>query len=168
MHELRFTGQTNPPSNREAKAWVRLPNDMPEYGTQAFKDLKLDMFILKSFAHQSRCHEFIVVVAHEFSHVVLELIGHPLRTEEKAVDLTAMLLGFSYSYQLAAHAVRAYPGNIVETSRIGYLTEDELNAACRILLPQNLRLSKLPPARQGLLILLGMCFGAWLYGALKH
>jgi hypothetical protein len=145
---------------------------LPEYGTQAFKDLKLDMFILKSFAHQSRCHEFIVVVAHEFSHVVLESIGHPLRTEEKAVDLTAMLLGFSYSYRLAAHAVRAYPGNIVETSRIGYLTEDELNAACRILLTQNLRLRHLTISflRQGwgLLILLGMCFGAWLHGALKH
>jgi|GEM_PF-4381874 len=160
------------PSTREAKAWIRLPNDMPEYGTQAFKDLKLDMFILKSFAHQSRCHEFIVVVAHEFSHVVLESIGHPLRTDEKAVDLTAMLLGFSYSYRLAAHAVRAYPGNIVETTRIGYLTEDELNAACRILLPQNLRLRHLTIGflrrGWGLLILLGMCICAWLYGALKH
>jgi len=162
----------DPPSNREAKAWIRLPNDMPEYGTQAFKTLKLDMFILKSFAHQSRCHEFLVVVAHEFSHVVLESIKHPLRTEEKAVDLTAMLLGFSYSYRLAAHAVRAYPGNIIQTSRIGYLTEDELNAACRILLPQNLRLRHLTISflrrGWGLLMLLGMCIGAWLYGALKH
>lgn len=108
-----------PSSNRQAPAWIRLPSDMPEYGTQAFKDLKLDMFILKSFADQSRCHEFLVVVAHEISHVVLKSIGHPLRTEEKAVDLTAMLLGFSYSYRLAAHAVRAYPGNIYKTSRLG-------------------------------------------------
>lgn len=162
----------NPSSSRQAKAWIRLPNDMPTYGTQAFKDLKLDMFILRPFAHQSRCHEFIAVVAHEFSHVVLESIGHPLRTEEKAVDLTAMLLGFSYSYRLAAHAVRTYPGNVVETSRIGYLTEDELNAACRILLPQNLRLRHLAISflRQGWgwLILLGMCIGVWLYGSLKH
>jgi len=162
----------NSPSNREAKAWIRLPNDMPNYGTQAFKDLKLDMFILKSFAHQSRYHEFAVVVAHEFSHVILESIRHPLRTDEKAVDLTAMLLGFSYSYRLAAHAVRAYPGNIVETSRIGYLTENELNTACRVLLPQNLRLRHLAISflrrGWGLLVLLGMCFGAWLYGAVKH
>jgi hypothetical protein len=162
----------SPASNRQAPAWIRLPNDMPGYGTQAFKDLKLDMFILKSFADQSRCHEFLVVVAHEFSHVVLESIGHPLRTEEKAVDLTAMLLGFSYSYRLAARAVRAYPGNIYETSRIGYLTGDELNAACRILLPQNLRLRHLALSfvRQGWrwLILLGMCSGTWLYSTLKH
>jgi hypothetical protein len=162
----------SPSSNRQAPAWIRLPSDMPEYGTQAFKDLKLDMFILKSFADQSRCHEFLVVVAHEFSHVVLESIGHPLRTEEKAVDLTAMLLGFSYSYRLAAHAVRAYPGNIYKTSRIGYLTGDELNAACRIFLPQNLRLRHLAISflRQGWgwLILLGMCSGAWLCSMLKH
>jgi hypothetical protein len=133
----------NPPNDRQAKAWVRLPVDMPRYGTQAFKDLKLDMFILKSFAHHSDCHEFIMVVAHELSHVVLESIGHPLRTEEKAVDLTAMLLGFSYSYRMCAHVVRVYPGNIIETSRIGYLSERELNAACRILVPRNLRLKAL-------------------------
>jgi hypothetical protein len=112
----------NPPSNREAKAWIRLPNDMPKYGTQAFKDLKLDMFILKSFAHQSRCHEFIVVVAHEFSHVVLESIGHPLRTDEKAVDLTAMLLGFSYSYRLAAHAAAKAPNNKLPPTRLGNIS----------------------------------------------
>ena len=83
-----------------------------------------------------------------------------------------MLLGFSYSYRLAAHAVRAYPGNIFETSRIGYLTEDELNAACRILLPQNLRLRHLALSflRQGWgwLILLGLGSGVWLHSMLKH
>ena len=161
---------SDPASNRQAPAWIRLPKHIPTYGTQEFKDLKLDMFILKSFAHQSRCHEFIVVVAHEFSHVVLESIEHPLRADEKAVDLTAMLLGFSYSYRLAAHAERAYLGNIVETSRLGY--QDELDAACRILLPQNLRLRHLAISflrvGWGLVILLGMCIGAWLLGELNH
>ena len=94
----------------------------------------------------------------------------PLRTEEKAVDLTAMLLGFSYSYRMAAHAVRVYPGNITKTSCVGYLTECELNAACRILVPQNLRLRHLTISflRQGwgALILLGMCVGAWALTAL--
>jgi hypothetical protein len=80
---------------QEARAWVTLPKDMPAYGTQAFKNMKLDMFILKSFAHRSSCHEFLVVVAHEFSHIALESIKHPLRTEEKAVDLTAMTLVFT-------------------------------------------------------------------------
>jgi hypothetical protein len=32
--------------------------------------------------------------AHELSHVVLFSIGHPLQHEEKAVDLTAMILGY--------------------------------------------------------------------------
>jgi hypothetical protein len=158
---------SNPLPDRKAKAWIRLPENMLQYGTQAFKDLKLDMFILKAFAHQSRCHEFIIAVAHELSHIVLESIRHPLRTEEKAVDLTAMLLGFSYSYRMAAHAVRVYPGNIVKTSRVGYLTERELNAACRILVPQNLRLSHrtISFLRQGwgILILLGICIGVWAF-----
>jgi hypothetical protein len=79
-----------------APAWIRLPEKVPYYGTDAFKEMKADMFIVKEFAQAASCNQFAIVVAHEFSHVVLDAIGHPLRKDEKAVDLTAMLLGFSY------------------------------------------------------------------------
>jgi hypothetical protein len=87
---------TTEQSRMNAPAWIRLPEKVPYYGTDAFKEMKADMFIVKEFAQAASCNQFAIVVAHEFSHVVLDAIGHPLRKDEKAVDLTAMLLGFSY------------------------------------------------------------------------
>jgi hypothetical protein len=80
--------------NKDAPAWVQLPHNMPPYGSTAFKDLTITMFIRKSFLERSKYDQAAITAAHELSHIVLESINHPLRREEKAVDLTAMLLGF--------------------------------------------------------------------------
>ena len=80
--------------NKDAPAWVQLPHNMPPYGSTAFKDLTITIFIRKSFLERSKYDQAAITVAHELSHIVLESINHPLRREEKAVDLTAMLLGF--------------------------------------------------------------------------
>jgi hypothetical protein len=89
----------------DAPAWVLLPEKMPYYGTPEFAKIGVHMFIRKSFAEARPYNEFAMAIAHEFSHVVLDSIHHPLRREEKAVDLTAMILGFSYLYRRGAHTV---------------------------------------------------------------
>ena len=89
----------------DALAWVLLPEKMPYYGTPEFAKVGIDRFIRKSFAEARPYNEFAMAVAHEFSHIVLDSIHHPLRREEKAVDLTAMILGFSYLYRRGAHTV---------------------------------------------------------------
>jgi hypothetical protein len=138
---------------------------MPYHGTPAFKNQKLDIFILKTYAATSTYREFAITIAHELSHVVLESIQHPLRTEEKAVDLTAMLLGFSYFYRTTAHAALFAGLNRVGKSHLGYLNERELDAACRILVPPRLRvqhaLLDFAKHGRGLFLLLGICFMAW-------
>ena len=122
-----------------ARAWIEIPAKMPYYGTNEFKAVKLDVFVLKSFRDSSDYQEFAIAIAHELSHVVLESIHHPLRHEEKAVDLTAMLLGFSYVYRNAAHAIRWIDDKHFVRRRLGYLTPAELDEACRVLIPQRLR-----------------------------
>jgi hypothetical protein len=108
-----------------APAWIEMPVNMPYYGTPEFKKLSIKMFIRREFLGNGY-DRVAIAIAHELSHVVLESIHHPLRKEEKVVDLTAMLLGFSHLYVTAAHT---------ETSKLGYLTPNELEAAGRILLP---------------------------------
>ncbi len=163
---IHWTGGPPPKEIPNAPAWIRLPEKMPSYGTPAFKELKLDMFVMKSFAETKSYDQFAMVIAHELSHVVLESIKHPLRKEEKAVDLTAMILGFSYLYRTAAHTVRQVGYNQMQHSQIGYLSKRELSAACRILVPHKLRVRHATlnflRASRGVLILVGLCAGVWI------
>lgn len=95
-----------PRENPNAPGWIVLPidiSDMPYHGSKAFSELKLKMFFRKSFLETSSYEEVAVLVAHELSHVVLASIRHPLWKNEQAVDLTAMLLGFSHLYESACY-----------------------------------------------------------------
>ena len=123
----------------DAAAWVSRPKDMPYYGTPEFKTIKVDMFIRKSFAETEPYDRFAIAVAHEFSHIVLDSIHHPLCHEEKAVDLTAMILGFSHLYQRAAQRIRRIGLNQFEQNTLGYLSESELDTACQMLVPTKMR-----------------------------
>jgi hypothetical protein len=86
--------------------------------------------------------------AHELSHVVLFAIGHPLQHEEKAVDLTAMILGYQVFVTdaevtrtegawlsallmmlLLPLGVLFWRGTSTKTQRLGYLTTAEAQFA---------------------------------------
>lgn len=118
----------------DAAAWVVLPSELPAFGSKEFQDTTINMYFRKSFFQQSY-DRAAMVVAHELSHVVLESIRHPLRRCEKAVDLTAMLLGFSRIWELAAHKEEQI-GNTIKTSTLGYLTPEEISYAARLLAEQ--------------------------------
>ncbi len=127
-----------PPEMANAPAWIRMPEDMPLYGTKAFRELKLTMYIRKSFLDESTYDQIAIMVAHELSHVVLNSIKHSLRGCEKAVDLTAMLLGFSRLYEAASHTHKRY-GNTITHRQIGYLAHQEVRDADQILTPPRMR-----------------------------
>lgn len=155
-----------------APAWVLLPEKMPYYGTAEFAKIRIDMFIRKSFAEARPYSEFAMAVAHEFSHIVLDSIHHPLRREEKAVDLTAMILGFSYLYRQRAHTVSRVGLNRFAKRTLGYLSERELDAACRILLPAKMRARHMAlaflEASAGLLAVGAVCFSVWAIQAIRR
>jgi hypothetical protein len=126
-------GWVNSGGPTEAPAWVEIPANVPYYGTPEFKKLLITVCIRKEFIRRTGYEQLAIAIAHELSHVVLDSIHHPLRKEEKAVDLTAMLLGFSHLYLTAAHT---------SNSQIGYLTATELKIATRMLVPTRLRIAR--------------------------
>ena len=95
-------GDANIGSVKDAPAWVDLPGEMPLYGSDAFWKLRLDIYLRRSFLERSAYDQVTAAIAHELSHIILDSIKHPLRRCEKAVDLTAMLLGFSQVYASGA------------------------------------------------------------------
>jgi hypothetical protein len=116
---------------KDAPAWVELPREMPLYGSKEFKEMTIKMFFRKSFFQQAY-DQATFAVAHELSHVVLESIRHPLRKCEKAVDMTAMLLGFGQLYEMTCHQERQV-GNQINIRTLGYLTREEARQANQVL-----------------------------------
>lgn len=121
-------GTASDQSRSQAPAWVRMPLEMPTYGSAAFKELRLDICLRRSFLDQSTYDQIAIVIAHELSHIVLASIKHPLRECEKAVDLTAMLLGFRRLYVSGCN--RTLGNNELH---LGYLDVREVMSAHNIL-----------------------------------
>jgi hypothetical protein len=122
--ELPVTiGFVNGGGDPTAPAWIRLPKQMPHYGHDALKRTRAILFIRRSFLEESQFPLVVVAIAHELCHVVLNAIGHTLREQEEAVDLTAMILGFG---QLYVEAARICQSN---GSSLGYLTGKEVRHA---------------------------------------
>jgi hypothetical protein len=76
-----------------AGAFAVIPPHLPLYGTLAFDNFKVLMFISRQIMDDS-FEAFVYSVAHELAHFVLFSTRHPLQNNEVAVDLTAMILGF--------------------------------------------------------------------------
>jgi hypothetical protein len=129
-----------PPAMKDAPAWIQLPPNMPFYGSKAFRELKITMFIRKSFLEESKFDQAAIAIAHELSHVVLESIGHPLRGCEKAVDLTAMLLGFCRLYATGSYKEER-SRNSTRYRTLGYLSPEEVALANQILAPGRSRIN---------------------------
>lgn len=120
-----------------APAWIAVPAVMPLFGTPAFKRLAVTMYLRKSFLAGSCFDGVVCAIAHEFCHVILDATIHPLRLQEEAVDLTAMLLGFRDFYVTGCRSVRDASSreDILAGSRVseirtqGYLTYEEVGYA---------------------------------------
>lgn len=131
-------GLVNSGGPRGAPAWVEKPVTMPMYGTAEFRQKIVTVYIRKTFLAEVPFDTVVIAIAHELCHVVLEAINHPLRTEEEAVDLTAMLLGFRDFYVTGCRVMRAQPSSPIDkligyqayqTSSLGYLTQEEISHA---------------------------------------
>lgn len=114
-----------------ALAWVALPRPCPPRGSLAFKNWRFEMGILRS-AHTAPFSTFVFAIAHESAHIILESAGHPLRLEERAVDVMAMLGGFSEYYVAGCQFttnVEVFGWQLQGINKVGYLTEREVDEA---------------------------------------
>src|SRR3989344_3743018 len=100
---LARTHKVPPGLSKKAVAWVTLPEKyMPPYGSKEFRAMFITVSIRHSFMNTATFEEFVTVVAHELSHIVLDSIGNVWKRHEPAVDLTAMLLGYGEFYEEAS------------------------------------------------------------------
>ncbi|WP_158815783.1 hypothetical protein [Methylocapsa sp. S129] len=127
--------------------WIEIPQPMPRRGTAEFRETRV---IVNARRDVLEAKSFVCVVAgfsHELSHAVLSAMDHRLQHEEKAVDLTAMLLGYQsfigdaevtkmdgLIWSLLLMAVLLPTGflfwrSTTKTWRLGYLTRAEAAAA---------------------------------------
>lgn len=157
-------GAANSGTQEDRPACVFLPPNMPFFGTKAFSEMTLEMRFRKSFLELSTYDQVAITMAHELSHVVLESIDHPLRRVEKAVDLTAMLLGFRLLYASGCYKEKR-SHNGTAWRRIGYLSREEVQLANKILAPTppNLLLV-FTKSRFAKILILIVAVAAW-YGA---
>jgi predicted SprT family Zn-dependent metalloprotease len=139
-------GLVNEGGPEDAVAWVYIPPDMPFYGTKEFSEMRITICLKKSLLKERTSDQVSIAIAHELSHVVLESINHPLRKCEKAVDLTAMLLGFGRLFETASHT-KERVGNYIKSFDLGYLSEQEIQTANELLTPAHLR-SKIKALRE--------------------
>ena len=157
-------GAANSGTQEDRPACVFLPPNIPFFGTKAFSEMTLEMRFRKSFLERSTYDQVAITMAHELSHVVLESIDHPLRRAEKAVDLTAMLLGFRLLYASGCYKEKR-SHNGTAWRRIGYLSREEVQLANNILAPTppNLLLV-FTKSRFAKILILIVAVAAW-YGA---
>jgi hypothetical protein len=113
----------------DAPAWVRLPSIMPLYGTSAFRQTTIVFHLRKSFLHKGNFETTVLAIAHELCHVLLDATWHPLRRQEEAVDLTAMLLGFRDFYVTGCQSSVALDADSYRLTHTGYLTPEEVGHA---------------------------------------
>lgn len=128
-------GFVNSGGPARSPAWIIMPSPMPIFGSKDYKECTLDLFIRKRYIADAPYAALAKTVAHEFAHILLESTYHPLRDIEKAVDLTAMLLGYRDIFIAGKQYVlseRWDGSELVRNVRTGgYLTMAEVHEAAR-------------------------------------
>lgn len=143
-------GFVNSGGPANSSAWIVRPGQMPFFGTPDFQRMEVTIYLRKSFLADAPFEAIVLAIAHEFTHVVLDAIGHALNRQEAAVDLAAMLLGFRDFYRSGCrYQVPIKPPQQSQDLRdavtyllqmvngpsiaLGYLTSDEVHLAASIM-----------------------------------
>jgi hypothetical protein len=107
--------------------WIEWTNTMPLVGTAEFRDKRVIINATREIL--GKPFDWIVAgFAHELAHVVLCSINHKLQEDEKAVDLTAMILGYDKFMMKADYTTTEWVGfntTRQKTEWLGYLTIPE-------------------------------------------
>jgi hypothetical protein len=148
--ELRIGLRVVDPDGPSPPLWIEVPRPMPLPGSPEHRRARAVVNARRDWLNGKPFGWIVAGFAHELSHVVLFALDHPLQNEEKAVDLTAMILGYD-RFIVTAEATTTHwnPWSILlsivllrfgwlyvqrpaqSTERLGYLTRAEADAARR-------------------------------------
>jgi hypothetical protein len=107
-------------------AQVLIPHNLPLFGSTALENLTITVKVSENCCDYPTT--FIVIMVHELSHILLESLRHPSRSNEIYVDLTAMMLGFSGIVERGRKVVKEnhFTDHIqTQTTTYGYLNDEQ-------------------------------------------
>lgn len=81
---------------RDVPAWIVPPRIMPTYGTSDFEQSLFTLYVRKTFEARVSFEGLVFCLAHELAHIVMYSAQSSLRTDEKATDICAMMLGYEH------------------------------------------------------------------------
>jgi hypothetical protein len=102
---------------------ICLPEKFPLYGTKEYENLNLTLNFHKELLNNY--YSFVMMISHELSHIILYSLNHPLKKSEKATDITAIVLGFAYFFELG-HTIIEEKNFRLTCYKNGYLSFEEL------------------------------------------
>lgn len=112
-------------------AQVSMPTNLPTYGSTALIDFPIRVRASKQSLEVQDV--FIVMIAHELSHIILRAVLHNERDNEVYTDLTAMVLGFSEIMASGRKRQSSYYRDdntqVTETEIYGYLDDAQFECA---------------------------------------
>lgn len=161
--ELRIGLRIVDPDAPSPPMWIEVPTPLPCPGTWEHQNARAIVNARRDWLVGKPLGWIVACFAHELSHVVLFALDHPLQHEEKAVDLTAMILGYDrfivtseattthwnwwsilLSIVLLRFGIMFFQRPAETTERLGYLSSAEAAAARRWLERQAAKSSARP------------------------
>jgi len=114
-------------------AQVFIPENLPIYGSSTFNNYPINVKISDNCIEYPKA--FIVIIAHELSHVLMHSLRHPERENEFYTDILAMILGFNDIFKDGRKIITTKKSNdflnptTTATITYGYLNDKQFSFA---------------------------------------
>ena len=114
-------------------AQVQIPNDLPIFGSSTLNRYPINIKV--SQINKSNPDIFIMIMAHEISHILLYSLRHLHKTNEIYTDIIAILFGFQNIFKKARKIITtSFEQGLISsttktnTTTYGYLTDAQFNS----------------------------------------
>jgi hypothetical protein len=109
----------------DVPAWVYIPEQMPLYKSKEYNAMNIELNIHEHCS--SSFTQFMMIVTHELSHIVLHSLRNKYKMSEIATDIAAIVLGYGKFYEISHTRV-----NHEGIRRTGYLVFHEVIHVCEM------------------------------------
>lgn len=118
-----------PKQSEDSPAFIQIPQPLPMYGSKAFENITIPMYLRTQVINENNFESFCLVVTHELSHIVLHSLRHTLRYSEVATDITGMILGFIEVIKIGRSRVIKKTKTEKTIATYGYLSDEQFRLA---------------------------------------
>jgi len=111
-------------------AQVLIPSNLPFYGSSGLNGFPINVKVSSNYKRYP--DTFMLIMAHELSHIVLHSLWHGEKNNEIYTDLTTMILGFSSVMENGRKVVETrekFMSTETLTTTYGYLSDENFDYA---------------------------------------